>query len=92
MHQSAGCGFEVAPGDRAHRSKQAYTATCDTAGHGHGSLTCWLSHLACLLQAAGIVLVMSVLLSLGVRESAWFISGGRRAAEQRAAAETGQRG
>ena len=27
------------------------------------------------LQAAAIVLVMSVLLSLGVRESAWFISG-----------------
>ena len=35
------------------------------------------------LQAAGIVLVMSVLLSLGVRESAWFISGGRQAAEAR---------
>ena len=27
------------------------------------------------LQAAGVVLLMSVLLSLGVRESAWFISG-----------------
>jgi len=29
------------------------------------------------IMAAGIVLLMSVLLSLGVRESAWFISGGR---------------